>query len=348
MSQLTLEAVCAQAAGVSVLESITFSIDPGEAVAVIGPRNCGKQSLLRVVAGLLPASSGRIILGGRDITTVVPDQRPLSMVRPRDAEPNRISVAAYLGMAPRRGQPAAPADAAQARKLMALLDLGRHADQPLASVGPALYRRIALARALASAPDVLLLDESAEWDCLNARAQWRAAFRDVRRKLRQTTLMVTADAESAISMADRLVVMDGAQVRQTGAVSDIYNFPSDAFVACSVGRCNLVPGEYTGPGQFRSSSGLELPCAHVDPQPAGPAVLAIRPENVELGPPMGGLRARVTDVTFLGSQIEYGLDMYGHPLSAVASTRTSGVPPLQPGASVDLAWARHAAQPISA
>ena len=348
MTQLSLESVSARVAGVSVLESVSFAVEPGETVAVIGPRGCGKKSLLRVVAGQVPTDSGRIVLNGRDITDRAPGQRCLAVVGRRDAAPPADSVAEHVSGGMKSEHALGDGVPARTRALLELMELDRYAALPLASLNDEQYRRVALARALASEPEVLLLDECADLQCVNARARWRTLFREVRRHLRQTTLMVTTDSESALSMADRLVVMNAGQVRQSGPATDIYNYPSDAFVACSVGRCNLVPGEYNGDGRFRSSSGLDLPCAHVNTQPGRPAVLAIRPENVELGPPMGGLKARVTDITFLGSQIEYGLDLHGHALSAVASTRASGVPVLQPGALVDLAWALHAAQPLSA
>ena len=347
MSKLTLEALSAQVADMSALKSVSFDVEPGETVAVVGPPESGKKTLMHVLAGLASPSSGRIMMGGRDITGLPGAQRPFGVILQREATIGHMSVLDHLSAGLSRSGFSGADGAQRVDRMIELLELSHLARRPLASLDIEQYPRVALARALVEAPGLLLLDDCSGRCDANAHASWRASFRRIRRELAQTTLMVTSDAEDAVAMADRLVVMDAGRVRQLGPVHDLYHYPCDAFVACSVGRCNLVPGEYTGHGRFRSVRGLELPCAFIEGAPHNPSVLAIRPENIDIGPPMGGMRAKVTDVTFLGPQIEYGLDLNGHPLFAVAPARASGIPELQPGASVDVSWALHTAQPLS-
>ncbi|MFV0679281.1 ATP-binding cassette domain-containing protein [Ottowia sp.] len=343
MNTLFIEAISAQMAGMTVLDSVTFTVKPQEVVAVIGPPGCGKQSLLRVLTGQLQARSGRILWGSEDITACPPDQRPFVALKPRDASMGECHVIDHLRAA-RLATENQPPDT---EHLLHLLELMPYAKTPMASLNADQYQRVALACALLQTTAMVLLDMCAMLGCASEMVRLQACLRHIRREIKPTIIMVADNACDVLPVANRLVVMAGGRVRQVGAVDALYRYPGDAHVACSVGHCNLIPGEYMGAGLFRSQKGMRLPCANPYQNGASATVLAIRPEAIAIGPPMGGMQALVTDVAFMGAQIEYQLDLDGHALRAVAPAWGSGIPDLQPGAAVDVAWDAHDAQPLS-
>ena len=201
-------------------------------------------------------------------------------------------------------------------------------------------QRVALARALVFHPDVLLLDEPLSNLDAKLRQDVRVEIRELQRKLGLTTVMVTHDQEEALTMADRLVVMQDGAVRQVGTQQDLYERPRDRFVAAFVGRSSFIEGEIEAPGSFRSLGGLTLKCAA---SALGPATLALRPERMLIAPaPQPGVDNDVPGVVEFVSYLGATVDMHVR-ISAkervvvqIPNRVGSGVP--QVGEHVHVAW----------
>jgi putative spermidine/putrescine transport system ATP-binding protein len=201
-------------------------------------------------------------------------------------------------------------------------------------------QRVALARALAIRPDVLLLDEPLSNLDAKLRQEVRVEIRELQRQLGLTTVMVTHDQEEALTMADRLVVMNEGLVRQVGSQRDLYERPSDRFVAGFVGRSTFLDGTIEAPGRFRSDGGLSLSCRDGK---VGRAVLSLRPERIEIGPlaPSGldnSLPGTVEFVSYLGALIDIHVRLSPNDRLVVQiANREGGFAP-EVGQSVHVGW----------
>jgi putative spermidine/putrescine transport system ATP-binding protein len=192
------------------------------------------------------------------------------------------------------------------REALRLVQLGQLGERLPRQLSGGQQQRVALARALVFRPDVLLLDEPLSNLDAKLRQEVRVEIRELQRKLALTTVMVTHDQEEALTMADRLVVMNDGTVRQIGTQQDLYERPTDRFVAGFVGRSTFIDGEVEGPGRFRSVGGLVLSC---NATTAGPATLALRPERIILGSAQNGgmdnhLPGVVEFVSYLGATVD--------------------------------------------
>ncbi|MFO1269604.1 MAG: putative 2-aminoethylphosphonate ABC transporter ATP-binding protein [Rubrivivax sp.] len=240
---LKLEGIRKQFGSFTALEGVDLAIDKGEFVCFLGPSGCGKTTLLRVIAGLEVQTAGRIEQGGRDIGTLPPAQRDYGIVFQSYALFPNLSVAdnvAY-GLVNRKVPKAQIS--ARVGELLRLVGLpGSEAKYP-AQLSGGQQQRIALARALATSPSLLLLDEPlSALDALE-RVRLRQEIRALQRKLGVTTIMVTHDQEEALSVADRIVVMNHGAIEQVGTPMQVYREPASPFVADFVGKVNVLPGQ---------------------------------------------------------------------------------------------------------
>src|SRR5262247_1208328 len=277
MARLKIDGVSKRYGEVVAIREVTLDVADGEFVVLLGPSGCGKTTTLRVVAGFAEPSSGSVTLGGRDITALPPWKRNTGLVFQNYALFPHLTVAENVAF----GLEMRKVEAAEAaRRIGEVLRLVRL--EPLAARLPrqlsgGQQQRVALARALVFHPDVLLLDEPLSNLDAKLRQEVRVEIRELQRKLGLTTVMVTHDQEEALTVADRLVVMQDGAVRQVGTQKDLYERPSDRFVAGFVGRSTFIEGEIEAPGRFRSAGGLAIVCKETA---AGPATLALRPERI--------------------------------------------------------------------
>jgi putative spermidine/putrescine transport system ATP-binding protein len=236
---------------------------------------------------------------------------------------------------------------AEALKLVRLDNL---ADRMPRQLSGGQQQRVALARALVINPAVFLLDEPLSNLDAKLRADVRAEIRALQQRLGLTTLMVTHDQEEALTMSDRLVVMEGGRVRQIGTAQELYEQPADAFVADFVGRCNIITGTVEGQA-LRSAGGSLLPC-DIAAAPRDASVLALRPERVAVhaAPDAAGLPARISGIFYLGAQTEYRLELDVVTLTAIRATPAAGdaMCQLKTGDTVRVNWDPAAARLIPA
>ena len=278
---------------VPALDDLDLAIEPGEFVALLGPSGCGKTTALRVLAGLEDADSGRVLVGGRDVTGLPANRRDMGMVFqayslfPHLTALDNVSFGLRL-----RGRRAAPG---RARDMLDLVGIGAFADRFPHQLSGGQQQRVALARALAIEPGVLLLDEPLSALDAKVRVQLRDEIRRIQTEVGTTTLFVTHDQEEALAVADRVGVMRSGRLEQLAAPAEIYLSPATPFVADFVGVSNRLPGTVTGDTVEVLGSRLPL----VAPAAAGPVTALVRPEAVTVVPDGTG-PGKVVAASFLG------------------------------------------------
>jgi iron(III) transport system ATP-binding protein len=270
-------------AAVMAVDHCSLDIDAGEICMIVGPSGCGKTTLLRTIAGLDPATSGRIVQAGRDITALPPSERDFGIVFQSYALFPNMTVAQNIGYGLRGAEWPRSRAYDRVRELITLISLGEHAQKYPAQMSGGQQQRVALARALAAEPGLLLLDEPLSALDAIVRLHLRSEIRALQRRLGITTIMVTHDQEEAMSVSDRLVVMSRGRIEQIGSPEEVYRTPASAFVASFIGRSSHLDGRIE-PGGIIHAKGLALRADAAAGIPGGSEVRAfIRPEDVVLG-----------------------------------------------------------------
>ena len=340
MARLEIDRVSKRYGDVVAVRDLTLDVADGEFVVLLGPSGCGKTTMLRIVAGFAEPTSGVVRLKDRDVTRLPPWKRNAGLVFQSYALFPHLSVARNVAF----GLEMRKVEASQRQRRVAdalrLVRLEHLSERLPRQLSGGQQQRVALARALAFYPDVLLLDEPLSNLDAKLRAEVRVEIRELQKRLGLTTVMVTHDQEEALTMADRLVVMNDGAVRQVGTQKDLYERPSDRFVAGFVGRSTFIEGEIEAPGQFRSVGGLAIVCKETA---AGPATLALRPERIVFAPEPqasmdNSLPGVVEFVSYLGATIDMHVRISPKERVIVqVSNRESGLVPMV-GGQVFVAW----------
>ena len=287
------------------LDNISLDIAEGEFVCFLGPSGCGKTTLLRAIAGLDLQSSGIIEQGGRDISVLPPAERDFGIVFQSYALFPNLTVFKNIAFGLENAGLGRARITERVEELLALVGLQEHGAKHPAQLSGGQQQRVALARAIATSPGLLLLDEPLSALDAKVRVHLRHEVKELQRQLGVTTVMVTHDQEEALSMADRIVVMNHGVVEQVGVPTAIYREPASLFVADFIGEMNQIPatagsGTATiGPTTFKTAANGHRDGANV--------IAAIRPEDiVPCDPgsrvtPQNGVAARIDEMEFLGS-----------------------------------------------
>ncbi|MBX9754385.1 MAG: putative 2-aminoethylphosphonate ABC transporter ATP-binding protein [Pseudomonadaceae bacterium] len=310
-SRLQLQGIHKHFGSVEVLRDIHLDIQPGELVCFLGPSGCGKTTLLRIIAGLEAQSGGRLLQGGRDISVLPPRQRDFGIVFQSYALFPNLSVRDNIAFGLRsQGLPKA-AIGQRVSELLELIDLNEHADKYPAQLSGGQQQRVALARALAPAPGLLLLDEPLSALDARVRGHLRKEIRRLQQQLGVTSILVTHDQEEALTMADRVVVMNHGVIEQVGTPQEIYRQPASPFVAEFIGAMNFVDSSRDAAGLVKLGGQL-LDMPNPAQQPGQRLRLAFRPEEIQLLPMHeGGLPARIEQLEFLGTFIRLRVRVEG-------------------------------------
>lgn len=288
------------------LKDINLDIAAGEFVCFLGPSGCGKTTLLRAVAGLDPQTRGEIRQGGVDISSLPPSKRDYGIVFQSYALFPNLTVARNIAFGLENTGRPKPEIVARVAELLALVGLPEQADKYPAQLSGGQQQRIALARAIAINPGLLLLDEPLSALDAKVRVHLRHEIKELQRKLGVTTIMVTHDQEEALSMADRIVVMNHGTVEQVGSPTEIYRNPASLFVADFIGETNKVASTYQG-GKVKLGA-IALSTMVTGIAEGAAVTVAVRPEDVvphsseEAGKGAANmLPVTITDMEFLGS-----------------------------------------------
>ncbi|MBN8891025.1 MAG: spermidine/putrescine ABC transporter ATP-binding protein [Acetobacteraceae bacterium SCN 69-10] len=342
MAVVALQAIRKSFGGRPVLAGIDIALAQGELVSLLGPSGCGKTTLLRILAGFERPDAGTVRLDGRDITALAANRRNMGMVFQSYSLFPNLDATDNVRFGPRvRGVPRAE-QSRRAEHLLELVGLGGHRHKFPHQLSGGQQQRVALARALAVQPDVLLLDEPLSALDAKVRAQLRSEIRRIQRETGVTTVFVTHDQEEALSISDRVAVMNEGRMLQVASPAAIYREPADAFVARFIGAGAVLSGRADGPAVRVGA--VALPAAAAAGHPAGTAVeLFLRPEHVRLDPaatpPSGALAAEIRELTFFGSLTRVRLALDGiadsEAWADVASDRADG---FQPGLRVWASW----------
>ena len=266
----------------TALGDVSLDIAEGEFVCFLGPSGCGKTTLLRAIAGLDPQTSGTIRQKGRDVSALPPAQRDFGIVFQSYALFPNLTVTDNVGygLVSRRQKRAEIVS--RVGELLAMVGLPDAGPKYPAQLSGGQQQRVALARALATSPGLLLLDEPLSALDARVRVRLRHEIKALQRRLGVTTIMVTHDQEEALTMADRIVVMNQGAIEQVGGPQEVYRTPSTAFVADFVGAMNFLDGTLAGPDRVKVGA-ISLSCLPQDGLVPGSKVrLCIRPEDVRV------------------------------------------------------------------
>jgi putative spermidine/putrescine transport system ATP-binding protein len=291
------------------VKDFNLQVEPGELVSFLGPSGCGKTTTLRMVAGFERPTSGRIVIDGKDVTDVPPNQRNVGMVFQAYALFPNMTVGGNIGFGMKIAKK--PVDQIKTRvdEMLKLIHMESYGDRYPYQLSGGQQQRVALTRALALSPTILLLDEPLSALDAKIRVSLRAEIRAIQRKLGITTIYVTHDQEEALSISDRIVVMYEGKIEQVGTPFEIYNFPTCAFVADFVGTLNTTKAEVVDPeNQLLQVEGVQLQTAEgLENQKKGDIVtIAIRPERlnfVSVEKKANVLDCTIENITFLGSVV---------------------------------------------
>jgi iron(III) transport system ATP-binding protein len=327
MVAVRLEHVSKQfARGVKAVDDVDLTIASGEFFTLLGPSGCGKTTTLRMVAGFVMPTAGRILFGDRDVTRLPPNARDAGMVFQNYALFPHLSVGENVafGLEARK----VPKAAVRRRVGEALeqVQLGGFENRRIDQISGGQQQRVALARALVIAPKVLLLDEPLSNLDAKLREETRAEIRRIQREAGITAIYVTHDQAEALAMSDRIAVMHEGRVHQLGTPHEIYDCPATRFVATFIGKNNLLPGTVAyldgedAVVALAIGSMVRVEGARRNPvvalAPNAQVTVAARPEAFEVasadGP--GTVSGTVVRAEFVGSLTEYALDAGGQPL----------------------------------
>lgn len=322
---------------VVAVDKIDLHVDAGKLFTLLGPSGCGKTTTLRMIAGLEMASSGRILIGDRDVTKLPATDRDVSMVFQSYALFPHMSVLENVMY----GLTFSGFDKAEARsRALHGLDLVglKGFDKRLPSeLSGGQQQRVAVARALVLEPQVLLFDEPLSNLDAKLRRQVREDIRAIQQDLGLTVVYVTHDQEEALAVSDEIVVMRNAAIAQIGTPRQLYDAPMDAFVADFIGEANLIDCTIVSVEDDIATIEIEgfrhrLPSRGL---PTGPALLAVRPTRVVIGSE-NGIDAEVAKATYVGVRMEYTLK---GAFGQVFAVNDNVDDPLEPGTSVKMSFA---------
>ncbi len=324
------------ATAVHALDHVSVDIAAAEFFTLLGPSGCGKTTLLRMIAGFETPTAGSILLDGVDITHLPPNKRAVNTVFQSYALFPHLTVAENIGFGlTMQGRPKSEVTATVAR-MLTLVKLETMAGRKSSQLSGGQQQRVALARALAPAPKVLLLDESLSALDQKLRKDMQTELKRLQRETGITFVFVTHDQEEALTMSDRIAVMNAGKILQIGTPQDIYMRPANRFVASFIGDTNFLPAT-TAPGGVTLGCGAMVQVATIT---SGKVTLAIRPEHVRVAG--DGIPARINNLVY------FGTDTHAHATLSDGAQVVARVPSdavaLTIGQQVHLQFAPGAAQ----
>ncbi|PZO02140.1 MAG: Fe3+/spermidine/putrescine ABC transporter ATP-binding protein [Hyphomicrobiales bacterium] len=341
-SHLRIEGLTKIYGSTAAVEDVNLEVAQGEMLVLLGPSGCGKTTTLRLVAGFVAATRGRILVEGKDYVSLPPYQREMGMVFQSYALFPHLTVAQNVTFGLRMRKLSKAEISSRLEETLEMVKLTTMADRYPRQLSGGQQQRVALARALAIRPKVLLLDEPLSNLDANLRQSVAREIRQLQRAAGLTALMVTHDQDEAMTMADRLVLMNEGRVQQVGTQEELYEQPLNPFVARFIGHSNLIAGDIVDADSFRLPGGGVMKLARRYAQ-RGPHTLALRPERVRLhvggdaAPPRA--TAQVEDATYVGGYVDYLLSFEeGSSLALHEPTGATGGTRRAMGETVAITW----------
>ncbi|HSO13932.1 MAG TPA: ABC transporter ATP-binding protein [Anaerolineales bacterium] len=328
MNHLTLSNISKEYDGTAVVQDFNLEVEKGEFVSLLGPSGCGKTTTLRMVAGFETPTTGTITMNGVDITNNAPNQRNVGMIFQAYALFPNMTVAQNIGFGLKIHKEAGSVIRDRVAEMLSLIHLENKADSFPYQLSGGQQQRVALARALANQPQVLLLDEPLSALDAKIRVQLRSEIRAIQKKMGITAIFVTHDQEEALSISDRIVVMNAGRMEQVGTPFEIYNFPQTAFVASFVGTLNTAEAEVVDSVKgLIKIDGVQFGTAEdLKNRKKGDKVrMSIRPERLSFASEIkkdNVVDCTIENITFLGSVVriqvmigktKFNMDTFNNP-----------------------------------
>ena len=333
---------------VTAVAGVSLDVNAGEFVSLLGPSGSGKTTLLMMLAGFEEPQAGQLSIGGRDVTHLPPNKRDIAMVFQRYALFPHMSVAENIAFPLRMRKVGRAERDEKIRRVLETIKLSEYAERKPAELSGGQQQRVALARAIVFDPPVILMDEPLGALDKKLRQHMQIEIKELQQRLGATVIYVTHDQEEALTMSDRVAVMNGGKLVQLGLPRELYDQPANAFVADFIGEMNFLPGRLrtaqAGTCQVELHGGMVLAQAgDTAGQPGQQVRVAVRPEHVTLeaapGTPGGtAIRGRLTQVIFNGASMAMLMELSdGAVLRADVSAR-SELASLRPGDEVLAHW----------
>ncbi|WP_435605622.1 ABC transporter ATP-binding protein [Pseudomonas knackmussii] len=308
MSFLSVEHLNKSYGNTQVFQDIDFAAERGEFVTLLGPSGCGKSTLLRCIAGLTSVDSGRILVDGQDLVPLSPQKRGIAMVFQSYALFPNMTVQQNVAFGLRMQKVPAVEASQRVAEVLDMVELGSFAERYPHQLSGGQCQRVALARSLVTRPRLLLLDEPLSALDARIRKHLREQIRRIQQELQLTTVFVTHDQEEALTLSDRIVLMNAGRIVQSGDAETLYTAPRNAFAAGFIGNYNLLAADEAGKLLGRRFAGQ----------------VAIRPESLRLSQEPGdGIAVRVLSHSLLGNVIRYRVDADGVELTVDVLNRSA-------------------------
>ena len=351
--ELRLEGVSKRFETVTALERTDLVVEPGLLLSLLGPSGCGKTTTLRIIAGFEAPDTGRVVIDGRDMSLLPPNKRGLGMVFQNYSLFPHMTVGENIAFGLKMARTEAGEIGRRVGEMLDLVHLPGHEERFPHQLSGGQQQRVALARSLVTNPSVLLLDEPLGALDKNLRENMQFELRRIQQTLGITTILVTHDQEEALTLSDRVVVMNEGRILQVGTPNAVYEYPHTRFVSEFLGTSNLFEGnlEARNGGGFREFTvrfgerAVALRVTAGDEVAAGPAMIAVRPEKItpsERRPDRGNvLEGEVLGHVFRGSYHAYEVTLEGReePVFVYSQARSrSGDQVFRPGQRVHVSW----------
>jgi putative spermidine/putrescine transport system ATP-binding protein len=343
MAFLEIEGLRKSFGAMSVVQNFDLSVNRGEFVSFLGPSGCGKTTTLRMVAGFEVPTAGRIRINEREVTNLRPNQRNVGMVFQSYALFPNMTVADNVGFGLKVAKKPVREIRLRVEEMLQLIKLPQLGGRYPFQLSGGQQQRVALARALAVKPQVLLLDEPLSALDAKIRVALRDEIRAVQRELGITTIYVTHDQEEALSISDRIVVMNEGRIEQIGAPFEIYNYPRTRFVASFVGTLNILSGRVVDSAAGKLEiDGQTINAARgiIEAEAGEIRSVALRPEAVALDGASAGrnhMQGTIEEVNFLGSVVRIRVRFKENAISLDTFNNPSAPPP-ERGRSVTVSF----------
>ena len=324
MASVTLSDVKKSYGQAEVIHGVDISIADGEFVVLVGPSGCGKSTLLRMLAGLETITGGTIEIGDTVVNDLEPKERDIAMVFQNYALYPHMTVAANMGFSLRHRRTPRSEIAERVEWAAGILGLTEYLDRYPRQLSGGQRQRVAMGRAIVRNPKVFLFDEPLSNLDAKLRVVMRGEIKALHQRLKTTTVYVTHDQVEAMTMADKIVVLNGGRIEQIGAPLDLYDRPANLFVAGFIGSpsMNFIPGTI-GPDGF-AAQGIVLPLPEGVDSAGKQAIYGIRPEHFALSP--DGLAAEVLVVEPMGSETQVTMKLGATQIIGVFRERVAAAP----------------------
>ncbi|MEP6977989.1 MAG: ABC transporter ATP-binding protein [Thermoleophilia bacterium] len=338
-SDVRLDHVTKRFDDVTAVDDLSLDIDRGSFFALLGPSGCGKTTTLRMIGGFEEPSAGTIYLGDRDVTGLPSYKRDVNTVFQSYALFPHLSILDNVGFGLRRKGVRGAELKRRVGEALELVDLTGMEKRKPSQLSGGQQQRIALARALVNRPRVLLLDEPLGALDLKLRKQMQLELKGIQHEVELTFVHVTHDQEEAMTMADRIAIMNAGRIEQLGAPAELYEFPRTAFLAGFLGISNLLPGKVAGRGLVRLDEGTEVrvPAEALDGR-KGRVAVGVRPEKIRLGPGSGEdnrLAASLLESAYVGVATQYVLKTRAGNVSVYVQNSAPGARDQNP---TEISW----------